>query len=164
MSAKGGRQELFILSGLPGSGKSTCAKWLKSSRGAFVVSSDAIRLALNAGIYPRDDQNGDYAILEPVVWSLVEQAVVMLLQAGHSVAIDATNLTKARRLYWQNVARAVVPGICVTIVWCTGTWDSPSRWMQERGCSEAEYWRIRDKLEASVEKPAADEAHRVLYL
>ena len=164
MSEKCGMQELFILSGLPGSGKSTYAKWLKSDRGTFVVSSDMIRLALNAGIYPRDDQDGDYAMLEPVVWSLVKQAVVMLLQAGHSLAIDATNLTKARRLYWQKVARSAVPDIRVTIVWCTGNWDSPSRWLEERGCSEEEYWRIRHKLEASVEIPTADEASKVLFL
>jgi predicted kinase len=157
-------QEFVILSGLPGSGKSTYAKWLKSERGIFVVSSDTIRLALNAGIYPRDDQNGDYAILEPVVWALAERGVIMLLQAGHSVAIDATNLTKARRLYWQNVARSVVPDIQVTIVWCTGSWDSPSRWIEERGHSEEEYLQIRRRLEASVEVPAADEASEVLFL
>ncbi len=164
MLEKCGRQELFILAGLPGSGKSTYAKRLKADRGTFVVSSDTMRLALNAGIYPRDDQNGDYAILEPIVWSLVQQAVIMLLQAGHSLAIDATNLTKARRLFWQDVAHSVVPGIRVTIVWCTGAWDSPSRWLQERGCSEEEYWRIRHKLGASVEIPTADEASNVLFL
>ena len=161
---KRGMQELFILSGLPGSGKSTYAKCLKSDRGIFVVSSDTIRLALNAGIYPRDDLDGDYAMLEPIVWALVEQAVVMLLQAGHSLAIDATNLTKARRSYWQNVVRSVVPDIRITIVWCTGKWDSPSRWIEERGYSEEEYWQIRRSLEASVEVPTADEAYKVLFL
>jgi predicted kinase len=157
-------QEFVILSGLPGSGKSTYAKRLKVERGMFVVSSDAMRLALNAGIYPRDERSGDYAVLEPVVWSLVEQAVVMLLRAGHSLAIDATNLRKARRLYWQHVARSVVPDIRVTVVWCTGRWDSPVRWMEERGCSAEEYWRIRHKLEASVEIPTTDEASKVMFL
>jgi predicted kinase len=157
-------QEFIILSGLPGSGKSTYAKWLKSARGIFVVSSDTTRLALNAGIYPRDDPNGDYTMLEPIVWALVERAVMMLLQAGHSVAIDATNLTKARRLSWQNVARSVVPDIRITIVWCTGNWDSPSRWLEERGCTAEEYWQIRQKLEMSVEVPTADEAWAVQFI
>jgi predicted kinase len=157
-------QEFLILSGLPGSGKSTYAKWLKAHRGIFVVSSDTIRLALNAGIYPRNDQNGNYSMLDPIVWALVEQAIVMLLQAGHSLALDATNLTKARRSYWQNVARSVVPDLRVTIVWCAGNWDSPSRWIEERGYSEEEYWQIRRKLEASVEVPTADEAYKVVFL
>ena len=43
-----------ILMGLPGSGKSTAAGKLKVERQFFVVSSDAMRLALNAGIYPKD--------------------------------------------------------------------------------------------------------------
>lgn len=156
-------QEFVILAGLPGSGKSTYAQQLKSERGTFVVSSDAIRLALNAGLYPRGDQEGDYAILEPVVWALVEQAIVTLLQSGHSVAIDATNLSKARRLYWQDVARSAVPDIRVTIVWCTGEWDSASRWNDERGHTEEEYWEIRRKLETSVEAPTDDEAQEVRF-
>jgi predicted kinase len=163
VSEKSEAQEFYILAGLPGSGKSTYARRLKSERGTFVVSSDTIRLALNAGIYPRDAQNGDYTILEPVVWSLVRQAVVLLLRAGYSVALDATNLTKARRAYWQRIARSVVPGIGVTIVWCTGHWDSPARWQQERGCSLDEYWQIRRKLEAAVEIPTPDEASKVLF-
>lgn len=39
-----------IMSGLPGSGKSTLATRLQEERGLFVVSTDRIRLALNAGI------------------------------------------------------------------------------------------------------------------
>ena len=157
-------QGFVILSGLPGSGKSTHAKWLKSARGIFVVSSDTIRLALNAGIYPRDNQNGDYAILEPVVWALVEQAAVMLLQAGHGVSIDATNLTKARRLSWQTVARSIVPDIRFTIAWCSANRDSPLRWKEERGHSKDEYLQIRRRLEALIEVPTADEADDGLFL
>lgn len=121
------------------------------------MSSDTIRLALNANIYPRNSQGGGYAILEPIIWELVEQTVAMLLEAGHSVAIDATKLTKSRRLFWRNMARSVVPDIEVSIVWCAGKWDSPLRWIEERGVSEEEYWQIRSKLEASVEVPTADE-------
>jgi predicted kinase len=156
-------QEFVILAGLPGSGKSTYSKRLKSERGIFVVSSDTMRLALNAGIYPLDEYNGDYAVLEPIVWELVEQAVVILLKAGHSVAIDATNLTKARRSDWQKMVRSVLPDVQVTIVWCTGHWDSSLRWQEERGHSQEEYWQIRRKLEALVEVPTTDEADQVHF-
>jgi len=151
-------QEFIIFCGLPGSGKSTYAKQLKTERGFFVVSSDTIRFALNAGIYPHGDQDGDYAVLEPVVWALAQQAVVMLLQAGHSVAIDATNLTKAERLHWKEVARSVKHNMHIKIVWCTGKYDSPERWARERGSTKEEYWRVRQRLEAKVEAPTADEA------
>jgi predicted kinase len=154
--------EFAILAGLPGSGKSTLARQLKTQRGFFVVSSDLIRLALNAGMYPRDD-DGAYGTLEPIVWALAERAVVLLLQSGANVAIDATNLTRQRRAYWRDVARSVVPGIPVTIYWCRGNWDSAARWASERGLTVEEYTVIRCKLEAAVELPTADEAEEIRF-
>jgi predicted kinase len=156
-------QEFVLLAGLPGSGKSTLARRLKAEQGFFVVSSDAIRLALNAGVYPRGDQAGDYAVLDPIVWKLTEQAVVELLRTGGPVALDATNLTRERRAAWRDLARAAVPGIAVRIVWCEGHFDSPRRWAEERGYSEEEYRSVRQKLEATVERPAEDEGCAVEY-
>jgi predicted kinase len=42
-----------ILTGLPGGGKSTLSRRLKADRRFFVVSTDRLRLALNADVYPR---------------------------------------------------------------------------------------------------------------
>ena len=96
--------KFFILGGLPGSGKSTYAKALKQREHCFVVCPDAIRRALNAGIYPR---NSDYQVLEPLVWSLAEEAVTALLRQGHNVAIDGTHLYKASRRRWIDLARSI---------------------------------------------------------
>lgn len=41
--------KFYILGGLPGSGKSTTCRVLKNTENCFPVSSDSIRLALNAG-------------------------------------------------------------------------------------------------------------------
>ena len=102
--------KFFILGGLPGSGKSTYAKELKRQEHCFVVCPDAIRRALNAGIYPR---NSEYQTLEPLVWRLAEQAVTTLLQQGHNVAIDGTHLYKARRRRWINLARSINPEVTI---------------------------------------------------
>ena len=156
-------QELLILSGLPGSGKSTHARRL-SAQGVYVISPDTMRLALNGGVYPRENERNDYGNLEPLVWSLVELAMKQLLLAGHNTALDATNLTKARRQYWRHVGLSIRPGIRVRIAWFQGQWDSASRWSKERGHSEAEYLHIRQKLEASLELPTSDEADMVEFL
>src|SRR5262249_2897168 len=156
-------QEFVILAGLPGSGKSTLARRLKAEQGFFVVSSDAIRLALNAGVYPRGDQTGDYAVLEPIVWKLTEQAITDLLRTGRSVALDATNLTRERRLAWRDLARSAVPDIPVRILWCEANYDSAQRWADERGYSEEEYRAVRQKLEASVERPGEGEGCLIEY-
>ncbi|OWK35841.1 AAA family ATPase [Fimbriiglobus ruber] len=156
-----GVQEFVILAGLPGSGKSTLSRQLKTERGFFVVSPDGLRLALNAGVYPRGDANGDYVALESVVWKLAETALKDLLAAGHNVALDATNLTASRRAYWRSVAAGVARQtgreIAVTVHWCSGSWDSAERWTRERGHTPEEYAEIRRKLEAAVEPPTADE-------
>lgn len=150
-----------MLAGMPGSGKSTRGRVLKQNEAVYVVSTDALRLALNAGIYPRDDQKGDYATLEPIVVALAEQAVAALLAAGQNVALDATNLTRAKRAAWAELARQAAAGVSVEIHWCTGNYDSAERWEKERGVSRAEYDQIIAKLKQSLEVPTADEANVV---
>lgn len=149
-----------ILCGLPGSGKSTLGKKLKVDRGFFVVSTDMLRLALNANVYPRAT-GGEYDTLEPMVWELARAAVSKLLAAGYNVAVDATHLSRERRAMWRALACSVAPGTRVEIHWCVGSWDSPARWATERGHTTDEYHEIRRRLEASVQEPTADEADEV---
>lgn len=154
----------IMLAGMPGSGKSTRGRDLKLKEGVFVVSTDALRLALNADIYPRDDQKGDYAILDPIVFWLAERAVEKLLAAGQSVALDATNLTRAKRAAWARLARQAATGVRVEIHWCTCNYDSAERWEKERGVGRAEYEQIIAKLKQSLEVPTTDEADLVTGL
>lgn len=151
-------QQFVIIGGLPGSGKSTYAQRLKSEQGFYVVSSDMIRVALNSGTYPRGDSNGQYATLDPIVWALAEHAVRMLLRADKCVAVDAMNLTPARRDFWRQIALSESPTAVVSCVWCTGSWDSPERWASERGHSSAEYHAIRTALDATVQPPTEAES------
>ncbi len=150
-------QEFVMLAGLPGSGESTLAKQFQSQRSYFVVSSDMIRLALNGGIYPRDQSHGAYSILEPTVWHLAERAVITLLERQQSVVLDATNLTRHIRTHWRDLVKTVSPGIHIKLLWCDGDWDSADRWQSERGHSPAEYHAIRSTLVSSVELPVAAE-------
>ncbi len=148
-----------ILGGLPGSGKSTVAARLKAEFGCFVVATDSLRLALNAGVYPKAEE---YARLDSLVWELAELAVQRLLERGVDVAIDATNLTRERRARWRRIATAVAPGVRLTIRWCVGAFDAPERWARERGHTAEQYWAIRRDVEAAAETPSADEADEVL--
>ena len=43
------------------------------------------------------------------------------------------------------------------------SYDSARRWAEERGYSEEEYRAVRQKLEASVERPGEDEGCTVEY-
>jgi predicted kinase len=152
---------LAILCGLPGSGKSTLGRKLKTERGFFVVSTDALRLAVNAGVYPKQT-DGEYGTLEPVVWELARIAVERLLAAGHAVAIDTIAGTPNRRAEWRELARRVVPDVRVEIHWCRGTWDSAQRWATERGITAEEYREIRGRLETEFIPPTESEADELV--
>jgi len=150
-------QEFAILAGLPGSGKSTLARRLKEQHGFQVVSADAIRFAINAGIYPLPAPRGNYSALEPTVQKMLRLGVEDLLRTGLCVAVDATNLSRERRRYWLEVARAIVPHVPATIWWCTGDRDSALRWEIERGYTLAEYLEVRARLLAMRQEPETDE-------
>jgi predicted kinase len=151
---------LYILGGLPGSGKTTTCRRLKDQERCFVVSSDALRLALNAGIYPRAD---DYPKLEPLVWELVRIALTDLIRRGENVAMDATNLSRIDRARWVDLARSVSPAVEVVLLWHTADYDSPERWANERGHTAEEYRTIRAKLLALREEPSESEGFRIVH-
>lgn len=153
--------KFFILGGLPGSGKSTTCQRPKAQENCFPVSSDSIRLAINAGIYPRGE---DYLRLEPVVWELVRVGLEGLLRLNVSVAIDATNLNRVQRARWVDLARSVGWIGEIILLWHTSDFDSPGRWIQERGHTHEEFLAIRQRLSALMEEPAESEGFRIIRI
>jgi|GEM_PF-4413365 len=89
--------KFYTLAGMPGSGKSTTAKDL-FQKGVIIVSTDAIRLALNSNQYPRGER---YKLLDPTVWKITEQTIIDLLKLRVDIAIDATNLDQFSRSKWR---------------------------------------------------------------
>lgn len=89
-----GQGSITLMVGLSRSGKSTYVN--NKSRGEIIISSDDIRRAL--GI--EWDVN-----LEPVVQSIMYYSAAAHLIRGGCITIDATNLTKAVRKQWIDLAR-----------------------------------------------------------
>lgn len=90
--------KMFILSGLPGSGKSTKAKLLAATHRAIIVSTDEIR----AELYGSAEIQGD----PDVVFATARNQVRIALDRGWSVIIDSTNLRQEFRHQWVKIARA----------------------------------------------------------
>lgn len=99
--------KLYMLIGLPASGKSTIAKELSKSEGAIIVSSDEIRQELLGDINDQT-QNGK-------VFEEVEKRIKEGLLNGN-VIYDATNINyKKRRAFLQKLNKMEVEKIAVLV-------------------------------------------------
>ena len=85
-----GRPALVIVMGLPGVGKSYCARLLCERLGAAHVASDELRSRLFVAASYVDEENR-------AIFAAVEALVDQLLSEGHRVVADATNLLARNR-------------------------------------------------------------------
>jgi predicted kinase len=88
---------LIVLSGLPGSGKSTVAEGLSRTLSMPLFSVDPIEAAMWRGGLSKD-QTGIAAY--DVAVALADEH----LRLGHSVIVDAVNPIEAPRAAWRNLA------------------------------------------------------------
>jgi predicted kinase len=86
--------KLYLLKGLPASGKSTKAKELVE-QGAVRVNRDLLREMMNFGVFKYEDMVVD-----------TEKFVVCgFLGQGRNIVIDDCNLNPANKDMWENIAR-----------------------------------------------------------
>ena len=82
---------LYLMSGIPASGKSTYARKLAASNGAVYVSRDEIRFAILK-------DNEDYFSHEDEVFDLFIMNIQKTLDSGNDCIADATHLNLMSRL------------------------------------------------------------------
>ena len=100
------RNVLYVLSGLPGAGKSYLLRQIPKF---MVVSSDQIRLNIcEATLYKNEKQNTKNSISQEsngVVFSIMRQLVEEKCRLGLTTFVDATNLTDSDRKQWVDIAQ-----------------------------------------------------------
>jgi len=147
-----GRPALVVVMGLPGVGKSHCARLLCDRLGAAHVASDELRSRLFIAASYANDENR-------AVFAAATALVDTLLGEGHRVVVDATNLIARNRAGTVDAARR--RGIPVTYVRVTASdEDARGRLASRRSSrahedhSEADE-RIYDRMRAQpFEAPA----------
>lgn len=92
---------IILTQGIPGSGKTTWAKrWVQEDpTNRIRVSRDDIRRMLNA-----DTRMESYKSREEIVSNVEESCVVLSIENGYSVVIDATHLKLKYINRWKNIA------------------------------------------------------------
>ena len=104
--AKGDQRHLFIMMGLPASGKSTLAGWLEK-QGVLRINRDTIRKRL----YGDEAIYGDAKVVNAEYYRELAEA----LSRGGPVLSDNTNVVALHRK--KNIALARDAGYEITIIW-----------------------------------------------
>ncbi len=90
-------KNLYMLIGLPRSGKTTWAKQKQELSGGVIVSADAIRWSVYGQRF--------WELGEPLVWGLRDVLLRTLLEQGVDIIIDETNTKEARRTPTIKIAK-----------------------------------------------------------
>ncbi len=100
---------LVLLSGLPGSGKTTFAAALRKLAPVAVITSDDVRAAtVTVPSYTKAESGR--------VFAAIRAAAAQLLSAGHSTLIDATNLIEGERAIMYRAAAETGARLVVVLV------------------------------------------------
>jgi predicted kinase len=138
---------LVLLCGLPGIGKTYLAGRLSERLPFVTLESDALRRVLNP--------NPNHGKAESArLFSAIHIICERLLNEGHSVIVDATNLTESHRQYFYDIADRTEARLVIVRV------DAPESVVKERlatrakepdGKSDAD-WRVYLRMKKSVDK------------
>jgi len=91
-------KKLIVLSGIPGSGKSTYAKnYVATHSDTYIVASDALRFEL----FGRVDDFSQ----EEKVWDIFERLIIEKAKTHATIIADSSATTNVRRLRWAKLFR-----------------------------------------------------------
>lgn len=146
------QQYIYILCGLPGSGKSTwCRKKVGRSKKTVILNKDSLRTMIRAK-YVFDLR------YEPLIRNFASKMLTTSLRQGFHVIIDETNIKKKARTHWVNIARESGMNFKAICVWCTeSNRNVEFRANNLRGVPKDKWADIINGMAKTFEKPTLSE-------
>lgn len=142
--------KMYLMVGLPRSGKSTWINANKKNLNAIVLSNDWVRENI---LHAEHSKSND-----PAIWMLVDGCARILLSQKQNVIIDGIHLTKSIRKFFIQMAREC--GANVVIVWI----DTPLQECLRRNQFDH---KLPDetlhKMYEEMETPQPSEYDRLIY-
>ena len=144
---------VYLLCGLPGSGKTTWAKMKRdaSPDSTIVINRDALRSMVTGGKYVF---NG---VIEPVIRGMTENILGGILYDSmeFDIVVDETNITKKKRAEWMDVVPAHVDVVCVWFTEAERNLDH--RMTEPRGYPREKWAGVIASMKEAFETPAKEE-------
>lgn len=108
--------EFIMLVGIPASGKSTLVEQYRSA-GYAVISSDAIREEQTEGLSMNGLTDQERGEINRQVFDTVRREVQAHLKKGHSVVMDATNLSRKNRMgFLKQLPKLALNRKCILLI------------------------------------------------
>lgn len=137
---------LYILTGLPGSGKSSfCNRYVAGTDGFTVVSTDEIRRRLCGGDATNQDNNG-------LIFAVARREVHNALTEGRNVVFDATNLSRRDR---RNVKKWAPENTKIGMLFVDTPFEECAKRNSARSKPVPE--KRMTEMAAKLQRPTADE-------
>lgn len=151
------KQTLFLVVGLPGSGKSTYAKnFIKAYQDPIeYLSSDELRAVFGTS---EEDQS-----VTPKVFNFIKEKVDEYLKNGKNVLIDATNINrKDRKSYIETADKYNARKVAIVFNVPKETLIQRNIERGNKGGRNVPEWVI-DKMLSKYEPPTESEGFNVIY-
>jgi len=146
------KPKIYVLIGLPGSGKSTWAKRkVGKEKNTVIVNKDSLRLMINGGKYVYDE------CFENMIKDFATTTMRIALGHGFDVIVDETNLTRDKRKIWNYIDMETI-----------GVWFTESkrnleyRLKDTRGYAPAQWMLVIENMRDVFEKPTKDEFNKLI--
>lgn len=147
---------LFLMLGLPGSGKTYFAENLAKKMGAIHLNSDAMRMAIFGSREETDKiyHSKSRLILNTYTFGALNYAALSALKSGSSVIYDANNNTEQERL--DTVAAMQGDGAVPVVVWVQTAQEVAVKRVLERRETASQRRLSADVAQAYITKIAGE--------